>query len=163
MNETRLQEIQARIVRLGETKEAMRKRIEYSREKYNKYDREIRELRTEAEKLVTRVWRFEIKRAKQCSFCRETIYEGQELYTVAGILVNRKEVDRVADFLPPDSGMNYIVEVETGYMKTSGGGTTYFQVADPAVRKAICAFLKANPEGGDITSIVEEHRNVNNF
>lgn len=116
------------------------------------------------------VWRFTIKPATNRSF-QEMYDDSCLLYRLNGEITNRDEAKAAGH---PDhdlraGGMDYIFNTLSGKIVTGvGGGTIWVghgwgndKRADSAraTMEAISQFIADNPEGGDITGIVEQHRN----
>ena len=88
------------------------------------------------------------------------------LYVISGTCVNREDATKAGNHVAPDGSMRYIFNTHTYKLVCSvGGGTSYvsrwhFDGPDyeADTMGKISDFLLHNPEGGDITHIIEAHR-----
>lgn len=89
-----------------------------------------------------------------------------KLYVISGTCVNREESATAGNYVAPDGSMRYVYNTRTYKLVCSvGGGTSYvsrwhFDGTDyeAETMQKISDFLLHQPEGGDITDIIEAHR-----
>lgn len=89
-------------------------------------------------------------------------------YRLEGVITNSEEYHEVGATKPQEGGMNYLFNTLSGRFVISGGGGTIYisltgdsifgRAADTEAFGALEAFIRENPEGGDVTEIVERGR-----
>jgi hypothetical protein len=151
----------------------------------NMTDRTIQEIRAElaeaekAEKLELErlkeafppIWQFTIKPAAPRSFSStDELYDDTcRFYELEGEVINREEAAAVGhtELFMRGGGMTYVYNtLSHRIICATGGGTIYisrpWSIRDDTsaqeTMEEVNAFLLENPEGGDITEIVERHR-----
>lgn len=78
------------------------------------------------------------------------------LYTLTGEVINKEEM-RYVGKTPFEGGMNYLFNTLSGkFVMAVGGGAVY--TSDPWCLAALSSFILQNPNGGDVTSIVNHYR-----
>lgn len=78
------------------------------------------------------------------------------LYDLHGILLNGAAFDRVGKVKPYKGAMTYAFNTLSNSIIMGVSGGTYY-TSDPECFKEISRFLVANPNGGDITHIVNKY------
>lgn len=83
-------------------------------------------------------------------------------YELHGEVMNRDEAKLVGhpDFVMTDAGMRYVYNGMTGKFICSTSGGTIYVSGDGADEtfSELSEFIHDNPDGGDVTAIVEAHR-----
>jgi len=80
------------------------------------------------------------------------------LVNLQGECLNIEEYTKNSLSPPMQGGMNYLYDAIRGsIICKTGGGCIWFQKTETAIK--LGKFLLANPEGGDVTDIINEERN----
>lgn len=110
-------------------------------------------------------WKFTIKPMEQrlSSSSFDELYDDTcVFYYLQGEIVNLDEAKTAGHVVSPshNGGMRYLYNTLTHRIVCSVSGGTIFVSGEGALRcmALISSFLAWNPEGGDITAIVNEHR-----
>jgi hypothetical protein len=112
-------------------------------------------------------WRYEIKPVESRDSFDRLFDDTMRLYVISGTCVNRAEAEAVGNHVSPNGQMRYLYNTVTEKLVCSvGGGTIY--VSNPwrptlrdyqaETMEKLSLFVTKNPLGGDITRIVEAHR-----
>jgi hypothetical protein len=89
------------------------------------------------------------------------------VYRLEGVVLNEDALKAVGAYHPGNGAMRYLFNTGTGKLVTAlGGGTIYVSRrwgnaddgSDVIAMAELSAFLVEHPEGGDVTEIVEAHR-----
>jgi hypothetical protein len=116
-------------------------------------------------------WRFTITPATTSH--HEVFDEACVLYVIAGEVANKKEASEVGHLITGEGRMVYVFNTLSGKLVMDiGGGTVYVSKgwgrdkSEDAFKKTmqeLSEFIVANPNGGDITDIINRHRAARNI
>jgi hypothetical protein len=117
------------------------------------------------------VWRFTI--APATTSHHEVFDETCVLYVIAGEVANKEEATSVGHLITGEGRMVYVFNTLSGKLVMDiGGGTVYVSKgwgrdkSEDAFKKTmqeLSEFIVANPNGGDITDIINRHRAARNI
>ena len=148
----------------------MDKSVEQLRAELKRAEEAEKQKQEERAKACPPIWRFTIT-PDNSKFDR--IYDDTcRLYRLSGVITNKEETEAAGNhiFSGSEGGMSYVFNSLSGKIVMGVGGGRIFVSGrtwnpnpdedNSAVEtfEKISAFIRENPEGGDITDIVNEHR-----